>query len=484
MGCTSSMDGVAEISYLALMVESELAGIVGRENISLNQRDKLAYACDYYWVPRAWVDRGHRPVSADFIVHAENSSQVSQILKVANQYRIPVVPYGGGSGSQGGALPIFGGIILDLKKMNRIIEINPEAMTFTAECGIIQQTLEWELNRRGYSTMHLPSSANCATLGGYLAHRGTGQVSTKYGKIEDLIVSLEVVLPDGTIAELPPVPRHASGPDLTQLFIGSEGTLGVMTKATLKMFPLPEKQTFRAFIFEDMKSAIAAGREVMTKGITPSLLRLYDPTETREQLKKMLGIDRGGAYMVYMYDGPRELVDVQEKLAREVFAGLAEEDLGPELGQRWWERRLHFFFPPYCLDFPKAFGTMDTVATYDKIEGIYWAMKEAIETNFPKAVFIAHFSHWYHWGCMMYDRFILDEVPQDAQEAIRLYNEIWDVGIRTALAHGGMLNEHHGIGLKLGQYMKYQYGEAFKVIQGLKDCLDPNRIMNPGKMGL
>lgn len=473
-----------QTSYPFVMVITALQNIVGDENVSVRKVDKLAYGCDYYWVPRVWVDRGHMPTTPDVVVHVETKEQISSVLRLANQYGIPVIPWGGGSGSQGGALPIQGGIVLDLKKMNRVLEINPEAMMYTAECGIIHQILEWELNKHGYSTMHLPASSSCATLGGYLAHRGSGVVSSKYGKIEDLIVSMEVVLPDGTVINTLPVPRHASGPDLNQVFIGSEGTLGVITKATLKMFPLPERRVFRAFMFKDLHSAIAAGREVMTTGLTPSVLRLYDPTETRERIKRVLGIDRTGAYMVYGFDGPAELVDVQERIARKIFASLATEDLGPEVGERWWQKRFDFYYPPYCLDFPKAFGTMDTVATYDKIEGVYSAMRSAVEKNFPNAIFIAHFSHWYHWGCMMYDRFIIDDVPEDPVEAIELYNKVWDVGIKAALASGGVLNEHHGIGLKLGQYMQYQYGEAFRVIQGIKKLLDPKHIMNPGKMGL
>lgn len=472
------------VDYPFLMIVNEIQSIVGKNNVSVKHIDKLAYGCDYYWVPRVWVDRGRTPTLPDVIVHAESSKHISEVLKIANQYRIPVVPWGGGSGSQGGALPVRGGIILDLKKLNRLVEINPESMTYTAECGIIHQILEWELNKHGYSTMHLPASAACATLGGYLAHRGSGVVSSKYGKIEDLIVSMEVVLPDGTVINTPSVPRHAVGPDLNQLFIGSEGTLGVISKATLKMFPLPEKRVFRAFIFEDMGKAIEAGRILMTTGITPSVLRLYDPTETKERIRRVLGIEKTGAYMVYSFDGPEQLVNVHERLAYDIFSDLATEDLGPELGERWWERRFDFYFPPYCLDLPKAFGTMDTVATYDKILDVYYRMKDAVETEFPGVVFIAHFSHWYHWGCMMYDRFIMDDVPEDPVEAITLYNQIWDVGIEAALAAGGLINEHHGIGLKLGRYMKHQYGDAFKVIQGCKDFLDPNHIMNPGKMGL
>jgi alkyldihydroxyacetonephosphate synthase len=130
------------------------------------------------------------------------------------------------------------------------------------------------------------------------------------------------------------------------------------------------------------------------------------------------------------------------------------------------------------------FGTMDTIAPFDKIEKIYWAMKESIETNFPMARFIAHFSHWYEWGAMIYDRFIVDEPPADPMEALRLHNQIWNCGIRAALANGGVVNDHHGVGIKLGRLMKEQYGPAMQVFEALKQQLDPNRILNPFKLGL
>ena len=150
---------LSQEGYPSVMLTSGLASIVGDENISVRETDKVAYSCDNYWVPRLWIDRGCRSATPAEIVHVENKEQLSSVLQLANQHKVPVIPWGGGSGSQGGALPIHGGIILDLKKMNRLVEINPQSMTYTAECGIIQQTLEWELNKHGYSTMHLPASA-------------------------------------------------------------------------------------------------------------------------------------------------------------------------------------------------------------------------------------------------------------------------------------------------------------------------------------
>ena len=153
------------------------------------------------------------------------------------------------------------------------------------------------------------------------------------------------------------------------------------------------------------------------------------------------------------------------------------------MGQAWWDHRYKFFYPPYMFQLPQAFGTLDTVATFANIENVYWGMKNAVKEQFPQATFIGHFSHWYDWGCMLYARFIIDNPPQDAAEAIALYNRIWDVAIRAAIKNGGVINEHHGVGLKLGRIMKDLYGPAFNVLEGIKKTLDPNNIMNPGKMG-
>lgn len=471
-------------SYMQEMIFSELRDIVGSEDISTALSDKVTYSVDYYWVSELWHDRMQKSPEADFILHPESAEEVSRILKIANNYKIPVTPWGGGSGSQGGALPICGGIILDTKKMDKIHKIDMDSLTVTVDTGIIMQHLEWELEKKGISTMHIPASIYCATLGGFLAHRGTGVLSTKYGKIEDMIVSMEVVLPDGKIINTLPVPRHASGPDLNQIFMGTEGTLGVITKATLKVHHIPPERKFQAFIFKDLHSGMEAGKNIMLKRLQPCTIRLYDEAETQKLIKRVLGIDRKGAYLVFGFDGEKEMVDYQMKFACQICKQQKCEDLGGDMGEEWWTNRYKFFFPPYMFKLPQAFGTLDTVATFSNIEKVYWAMKNTVEKNFPEAVFIGHFSHWYEWGCMLYARFIIDHPPQDPHQAIDLYNRIWDMSLRAAMKEGGVLNEHHGIGLKLGRLMKELYGDAFSVIEKLKESLDPNNIMNPGKMGL
>ena len=470
-------------AFMFNMILSELEDIVGQENVSTREADKLTYGVDYFWISRMWADRGETPPAADFVVRPASAQEVSAILKVANYYKLPVHTWGGGSGSQGGALPMAGGIILDTKRMNKLIEIDLESRTITAETGMVFQQLEWYANEKGFSCMHIPSCLTCGTIGGALGHRGIGILSTKYGKIDDMCVSMEVVLPNGDIINTLPVPKHAAGPDLNQIFIGSEGTLGVITKATFKLFEQPECRKHRAFLFPDMTSGFAAGRDIMQK-VKPSIMRFFDEAETVSIIKKILGFEKKGCFMNVTCEGIERIVDVEMDIVVEICKKYGAQDLGSEYGEKWYENRITFFYPGHIMDIPQMFGTMDTVARFKDIEKIYWAMKNAIETNFPDVRFIAHCSHWYEWGTMIYDRFILDNPPADPDEAIRLHNRIWNTGVRAAMKNGGVINDHHGIGLKLSRLMKEQYGPAMQVMEALKKQLDPNGIMNPYKLGL
>ena len=470
-------------AFMFNMILSELEDIVGQENVSTREADKLTYGVDYFWISRMWADRGETPPAADFVVRPGSAQEVSAILKVANYYKLPVHTWGGGSGSQGGALPMAGGIILDTKRMNKLIEIDLESHTITAETGMIFQQLEWYANEKGFSCMHIPSCLTCGTIGGALGHRGIGILSTKYGKIDDMCVSMEVVLPNGDIINTLPVPKHAAGPDLNQIFIGSEGTLGVITKATFKLFEQPECRKHRAFLFPDMTSGFAAGRDIMQK-VKPSIMRFFDEAETVSIIKKILGFEKKGCFMNVTCEGIERIVDVEMDIVVEICKKYGAQDLGSEYGEKWYENRITFFYPGHIMDIPQMFGTMDTVARFKDVEKIYWAMKNAIETNFPDVRFIAHCSHWYEWGTMIYDRFILDNPPADPDEAIRLHNRIWNTGVRAAMENGGVINDHHGIGLKLSRLMKEQYGPAMQVMEALKKQLDPNGIMNPYKLGL
>jgi alkyldihydroxyacetonephosphate synthase len=471
-----------QLKYL----EHELVDIVGRENVLTDESDLVFYGVDIMWVPRMYIDRGLVPPMPDFVVLPGSVEEVSRVAKLANQYRIPLIPWGGGSGSQGGVLPVYGGITLDLKRINRIVAIDRESQTATAQAGINGWELECALNAQGYSLPHIPASIHSATLGGYLACRGSGVLSTKYGKIEDMALQLEVVLPNGDIVKTLPVPNHAAGPGILQLFVGAEGSFGIITEAKCRIEKLPEEREFLAYLFASMHDGFEAGKRMMLERINPAVIRLYDEPETIKQIKKILGtqIERG-CYIVVGLDGSREQVAMDRRRVEAICRGLSGKELPTERAWDWWNHRYNFYYPPHVLDFPMMFGTMDTLCTFENMEKLYETKKRVLETTYEKwnLEYIAHMSHWYAWGVMVYDRFIIEKPPQDPDAAFDLHNQIWNLAVRTSLACGGVINEHHGVGLKLARFMREQYGPAFQVIEGLKRSLDPHNVFNPGKMG-
>ena len=410
----------------------------------------------------------------DAVVEAQSTDDVSVVLKICSENDVPVTVRGAGTGQVGGSVPIKGGIVLSVKGMDKILEFNEAERTLRVQPGVLLQDVKSEAESHGLYYPPDPGEKT-STIGGNAATDAGGPCAVKYGGTRDYIVDGVAVLADGSVKKL----------NDAEEIIGSEGTLGVMTKVTLKIHPIPEARKFHAFLFPDMHSAMTAGAGLMHSRLQPCAIRLYDGPETARLIRRVLGIDREGAYLVFGFDGPEKIVDLQMERACEICrAAGPKEDLGSESGEAWWRNRYKFFYPPYMFHMPQAFGTLDTVATFSRIENVYWAMKETVEENFPEATFIGHFSHWYDWGCMNYSRFIIDNPPEDQEECIRLHNRIWNAGVRAAIANGGVINDHHGIGLKLSRLMKEQYGPAMQVMESLKKGLDPNGIMNPYKLGL
>ena len=474
-----------ETTLLKEFIREELCDIAGHEAVVTSKAELFTYGADYFWIPRVWMDRGAEPMLPDYLVTADTVEKVSAILKLANRYKIPVIPYAGGTGVNGGIIAVHGGIMLDIKNLNQLVEIDDKSLTVTAQAGINGQLLEWELNRRGLTLAHYPASQYGATLGGYVAARGSGTLSTKYGKAEDMVLRMEVVLPSGEVIETLPVPSHSTGPNLHHLFMGTEGTYGVITELTMRVDPLPEVREFQGYLFDDLETALEAGRLIMAKRLNPCTIRLYDPPSTVRFIKGVLGIDVEGSFLVIGCDGSRGMVDLQKKEIDAICTSMKGKDIGPEPGEIWWRDRYKFYFPPFCPNLPELFGTMDSVTTFDKIYDLYKAKRKAIEGGYKDfgARYTAHFSHWFPWGVMIYDRFFVEKPPHDPREALQLHNRMWADGVRASLATGGVINEHHGIGLKLGSFMPEQYGASWPVLTGIKKMLDPNNIMNPGKLG-
>jgi len=262
-------------------LQRELEAIFGPRRVSLRPIDLDTYARDMW--PRLLL--GHRegrppPWRPHAVVWPEHVREVVAVVKLAREQRIPIVPYGGGSGVCGGAVPIHGGITIDIKRMQQLRAVHGDELICDVEAGLSGERFERELARRGYTFGHFPSSIYCSTVGGWLATRAAGQLSTKYGKVEDRCAGLTVVTGRGEVIETDGPSRALRGPDWTQLLLGSEGTLGVITSARLRLSLAPQLRVFRGFEVDDIAAGVAAIRGVMQKGLRPAVVRLYDELDT------------------------------------------------------------------------------------------------------------------------------------------------------------------------------------------------------------
>jgi len=223
----------------------------------------------------------------------------------------------------------------------------------------------------------------------------------------------------------------------------------------------------------------------MTQRIRPCTLRLYDPPSTRKFIKRVLDLDVEGSFLVTGCDGEAASVALEEHRIGSICKELGGREQGREAGENWWANRYRFYYPPFTPMLPTMFGTVESTATFDRIYDLYEAKKAALENGFKEwnVHYTGHFSHWYPWGTMVYDRFYIEKPPEDAREALLLHNRIWGVAARTNIQYGGTLNDHHGIGFKLGWLMPEQYGAAWDTLVRIKEALDPLGIMNPAKLG-
>lgn len=481
---TSAIDPGVTASLVSM-----LGAIVGDDHVMDREAAAKIHSGDMSWLTISAAAIGKPLSRPDALVFPRTAEEVSEILMLANRLAVPVTPFGGGSGVQGAGNADRGGIVLSLTRMNSVRSIDRQSMTAVVEAGHVIRELEAGFNAEGLTFTHYPASAEWATLGGSIAARGSGVLSTKYGKIEEHVLSLEVVLPTGEIVHTPAVPRHAAGPELTQLFVGAEGVLGVVTAATIALRQVPSSRIFRCLLFDDLDAGIAAGRDIMVDGLRPPVMRLYDKAAATGSLEKAVdcGIDR--AAMVLMFDG-----DVESVVEAEAKAGIDRclrhggIDHGTKAGEVWWKRRYDFYHPPHAPELPQIWATMDVVADFSHIRGVYDAVTEAMMGSVDprwNMTLKTHFSHWYPWGSMIYPRFGIPKGPDDRDEALALHDAIVKAATEAALESGAVINDHHGVGMRLNEYLGDQLGEGgMAMLQGIKTGLDPNGVMCPGKMGL
>jgi len=455
----------------------EAAFIIGEENVSTNKADLLATCRDYWPVTSIWMSEGTVPALPQLVVWPGNTGEVSRLLALADRMKIPVTPYGEGSGALGGVVPLKGGVTIDLKRMNRVRWIDEDNLMVQVESGLNGALYEEQLNRAGYTGGHFPQSLRCSTVGGWLSCRAAGQFSTRYGKIEDMVVALEAVLPGGTTFEGRSVPRTATGPRVDHLMLGSEGTLGVITAATLRIWPLPEKRHLVTYTFERLEDGLEAIRRFMRKGTRPAVVRLYDAQETGNHFPE-LG-DKVCA-LVLLIEGAPRIVEAEAAEIEACVNQLGAADVGSEPVEHWLEKRFNIAVASMLFQKGAVLDTIEVTTNWHNAYSTYRAMQDALLGVEGTMLASGHYSHVYPEGAALY----MTTVGFPGEDKVAYYKKLWQAAMDACLAEGAAISHHHGVGLHRGAWMAEEHGAAFSVLQKIKQALDPNRVMNPGKLGL
>ena len=456
---------------------ASLCRIVGAENVLADPDSLDRYTGDSLSPSRAFSAADAFDRLADVVVRPGCTAEVAELVRWANERRAPVIPYGGGTGVMGAVVPAHGGIVLDMKRMNRVLEVDAESMTAKVEAGIVLGDLEAALAERGLMIGHDPYSVPIATVAGTISTNGVGYRACAHGPMGEQVVGLEAVLPDGRVIETRDVPKYSSGPNLNHLFIGAEGAFGVITRATIRIYRSPESARFATVGFDRFDEGFRAATEMLELGIRPSLL---DLTEEDDEVTLHL-----------LFEGFSEGVNAQAQRAAAVCDAMGGYSLGTEptehywavrrdsaenykqtaLGQprkvRWnrWRRRRGFDYLHLALPTSR-------VLEYKRQAGQILA---------DQGISVAEYAIWSRPE--LFSMLILPESGDPSEARQRLARTV-DRVLQLGQDMGGTMEYCHGVGVKLNHLLARELGLGHDVIRQLKETLDPNNIMNPGKLGL
>lgn len=474
--------------------DRRLLDVLGQvcDQVETSPEALLAASRDWWPMALHWALAGETEARPAVVVAPSSTDQVSAVVRACHERSVPVTVAGGRSGVTGAAVPVFGGVALDLTRMAGVAAVDAASGLVTAWAGTIGSELEEELARDHRLTLgHWPQSIELSTLGGWLACRAAGQYSTRYGKIEDIVAGLEVVLADGRVVRTGAMagagPRSATGPDLNQLFVGSEGTLGVITRAVVRGHPLPLAERRAAWVFPSFADGLEALRRTLRRGATPAVLRLHDATEAA----RSWGV-ANGHLLIALDEGDERVVDAAMDVLAEECAGAIAAD--PAVVGRWLERRNDVSELTEVTKLGVVADTVEVSAPWSALPDLYQETLAAL-AGLPGCLYAsAHASHSYLDGGCLYFTFAGQGTTAGegdgegrgdglaGREAF--YRAAWDAVMGSVRRHGGSISHHHGIGLVRGGYLAEALGEGFDVLVALKRALDPKGILNPGKLGL
>jgi alkyldihydroxyacetonephosphate synthase len=486
-----------------------LAAAVGDKQLHTDNIERAIHAAGKSLPDLLRVRSGQLTSAPDAVVYPLDSQAVAATLRAACQYRLSIVPFGGGTSVVGGVQPVRGDgqasvVTLDTTRMNALLNLDTESRTATFQAGVDGPALEAELGERGYTLGHFPQSFEHSTLGGWIAARSSGQQSDGYGGIDSLLVGVRVVTPEGEIQTLT-VPRTAAGPSLKELILGSEGVLGVIVEATVRIRPKPAVQDIRGMIFPNFRAGTEAIREAALADLPMTIMRLSDSPETELSLLmrqdparkvdptgvflrglRSLGYGDQRSVMLYGIEG-----DSVRRVGREMkeFARIGKRHGGMKLGsgpgKKWQADRFHTpYLRDYLLDRGVAIDTMETAFEWKRLvdahDEVLTAMRQTTEKNAGGGIAMGHVSHSYHDGACVYFVVIY---ALDVNRGVEQWQLIKTDITNAIVKAGGTVSHHHGVGMDHAPWMESEQGVlGCEALRAIKTRLDPDGIMNPGKL--
>ncbi len=426
------------------------------------------------WWPRLIpeVAAGHVENWPGAVVMATSTPDVQATLRIAATHHLAVTAQGGRSSVVGGAVPTSGGIALDVTGMNQILDLDEISGTVRVEVGLFGPDLEEFLNSHDLTVGHFPQSFDLATVGGWIASRGAGQLSNRYGTIDELVRALTVVLASGDVVHLGGRgPREALGPELARLFIGSEGTFGVITEATLLVRRRANYDQRRAYSFATFAEGLEACRRILQRGASPAVLRLYDEAESARHF------DLSDCALIVLDEGDAHLVDATLSVVDEECASAEPRDSA--LVGRWLERRNDVGALAPLWERGVVVDTIEVAGPWSILCTLRKRVTSALRALEGMYVATVHQSHAYDDGACLYFTFAGQSGDPDA-----FYRRAWDVAMAEVLELGGAISHHHGVGRNRARFVESALGDSYGLLVDLKNVLDPTGIMNPGVLGL
>jgi alkyldihydroxyacetonephosphate synthase len=471
-------------SVLDSLVVDGLAAAVGAEHVLTSAEDRVHHTRGKSTVDLLRIRAGDGGDAPDAVVLPGSHDEVLAVLALCAAHRVAVVPFGGGTSVVGGLAPDrsgFAGVIaLDVARLDRLVSVDPVSRTATLEAGVRAPDAERMLGEHGLTVGHFPQSFEYATIGGFAATRSSGQHSAGYGRFDEMVVALRVATPGGTV-EAGRAPRSAAGPDLRQLFLGSEGTLGVITSVTVRVQPAPAQKLVEGWAFDSFTDGMAALRTLAQDGPTPTMLRLSDGYETMINATTSGSPGAGGGCLAIVgYEGDAGLR--ARAGATETLSAAGGRPLGAAPGVAWSHGR---FQAPYLRDALLGAGalaeTLETATFWSNLPALYDAVRRALLETLAAAgtppMVLCHVSHVYPTGASLY----FTVVCAQAGDPVAQWRAAKDAASAAILATGGTITHHHAVGTDHAAALAEEIGPlALAALRAVKRSLDPVGILNPG----